>query len=83
MDNSKKSSLRKVLLEKRDNTSDDLMKITSKQIHQNLKKISEFRLANNIGMYYPIGSEVPTQDIMQEAISNGKEILCPKLLEKR
>ncbi len=80
MDNSEKSSLRKVLLEKRDNTSDDLMKITSKQIHQNLKKISEFRLANNIGMYYPIGSEVPTQDIMQEAISNGKEILLPKVI---
>ncbi|KAG2480302.1 MAG: hypothetical protein NPMRth3_510009, partial [Nitrosopumilales archaeon] len=53
MDNSKKSSLRKVLLEKRDNTSDDLMKIASKQIHQNLKKISEFRLAESIGMYYP------------------------------
>jgi len=80
LDNSKKSSLRKVLLEKRDNTSDDLMKIASKQIHRNLKKISEFRLANNIGSYYPIGSEVPTQDIMQEALSNGKEILLPKVI---
>ena len=50
------------------------MNITSKQIHKNLKKIAEFRLANSIGMYYPIGSEVPTQDIIQEALSNGKEI---------
>lgn len=56
------------------------MKIASKQIHRNLKKISEFRLANSIGMYYPIGSEVPTQDILQEAISNGKEILLPKVI---
>lgn len=82
MDNSEKSSLRKVLLEKRDATSEDLMKIASMQIHRNLKKISEFRLAKSIGMYYPIGSEVPTQDIIQEALSNGKEILLPKVVEK-
>ncbi len=56
------------------------MKIVGKQIQKRLKKISEFRLANSIGMYYPIGSEVPTQDIMQEAISNGKEILLPKVI---
>ncbi len=80
MDNSEKSSLRKVLLEKRDTTSEDLMKIASKQIHRNLKKIAEFRLANSIGIYYPLGSEVPTQDIMQEALSNGKEILLPKVI---
>lgn len=82
MDNSEKSSLRKVLLEKRDATSVDLMKISSQQIHRNLKKISEFRLANSIGMYYPMGSEVPTQDIMQEALSIGKEILLPKVIGK-
>ena len=58
------------------------MNITSKQIHKNLKKIAEFRLAKNIGMYYPIGSEVPTQDIIQEALSNGKEILLPKVIGK-
>lgn len=58
------------------------MKIASKQIHRNLKKISEFRLASSIGMYYPMGSEVPTQDIMQEALSIGKEILLPKVIEK-
>ena len=80
MDNSEKSSLRKVLLEKRDSTSDDLMKIASKQIQKKLKKIPDFRLANTIGIYYPIGSEVPTQDIIQEAISNGKEILLPKVI---
>lgn len=82
MDNSEKSSLRKVLLEKRDATSEDLMNITSKQIHRNLKKIPEFRLAKSIGAYYPIGSEVPTQDIIQEALSNGKEILLPKVIDE-
>jgi 5-formyltetrahydrofolate cyclo-ligase len=68
------------LLEKRDATSADLMEISSNQIHKNLKKISEFRNAKSIGGYYPIGSEVKTQDILQEAISNGKEIFLPKVI---
>jgi len=78
--NSKKDALRKILLEKRDATSSDLMKIVSKQIHKNLKKIGDFRNAKKIGSYYPIGSEVLTQDIMQEAISQGKEIFLPKVV---
>lgn len=82
MDNSEKSSLRKVLLEKRDTTSGDLIRIASKQIHNNLKKIPEYRTAKSIGGYYPIGSEVKTQDILQDAISNGKEIFLPKVVGK-
>lgn len=58
------------------------MEISSKQIHRNLKKIAEFRNAKSIGGYYPIGSEVKTQDILQEAISNGKEIFLPKVIGK-
>jgi len=77
---SDKSALRKVLLEKRDSTSYDLVKITSNQIHKNLKKIEEFKNAKSIGSYYPIGSEVLTQDIMQEAISLGKEMSLPKVI---
>ena len=30
-------------------------------------------------MYYPIGSEVLTQDIIQELLSNGKEVFLPKV----
>ena len=57
------------------------MKIASAQIHRNLKKIAQFRLAKRIGSYYPIGSEVLTQDIMQELLSEGKEILLPKVVD--
>ncbi|MDH3502063.1 MAG: 5-formyltetrahydrofolate cyclo-ligase [Nitrosopumilus sp.] len=80
--NSEKASLRKMLLEKRDNTSFDLMKIASKQIQKKLKKINIFRNAQKIGSYYPIGSEVITQDIMQEAISSGKQVYLPKVIGK-
>ena len=74
-----KESLRKVLLEKRDNTSSDLAEISSKQILKNLKKISEFRNAKKIACYSPIGSEVRTQDLMQEILSQGKDLFLPKV----
>lgn len=81
-DNSEKISLRRLLLEKRDNTSFDFMKISSKSIHKKLKKIESFKNAKKIGAYYPIGSEVLTQDIIQESLSEGNEIFLPKVVEK-
>ena len=78
-DNSQKSSLRRLLLEKRDNTSFDLMNIASKQILKRLKKIRPFKDAQKIGAYYPIGSEIPTQDIIQEVLSSGKEMYLPRV----
>lgn len=79
---SEKTSLRRLLLEKRDGTSYDLMKIASKSIQKKLKKIESFKNAQKIGAYYPIGSEVLTQDIMQEALSEGKEVFLPKVIGK-
>ncbi|ABX13014.1 5-formyltetrahydrofolate cyclo-ligase [Nitrosopumilus maritimus] len=77
--NSEKKSLRNLLLEKRDGTSFDLMKIASEKISKKLKKIKTFRDAQKIGAYYPIGSEVPTQDIIQELLSDGKEVFLPRV----
>ena len=56
------------------------MEIYSNKIHDNLKKIHEFRLATKIGLYYPTGSEVLTQRIIQEAISKGLEVYLPKVI---
>jgi 5-formyltetrahydrofolate cyclo-ligase len=81
-ENNKKESLRKLLLEKRDNTSFDFMKISSKSIQKKLNKIKVFRDAKKIGVYYPIGSEVPTQDIIQQILSDGKEVFLPKVIGK-
>ena len=79
-DNLEKKSLRNLLLEKRDRTSFDLMKIASEKIQKKLKKINAFRNAQKIGVYYPIGSEILTQDIIQELLSNGKEVFLPKVI---
>lgn len=77
--NQEKESLRNRLLETRDNTSFDLLKIASENIQKKLKKIYAFKNAQKIGMYYPIGSEIFTQDVIQELISQGKEVFLPKV----
>ncbi len=79
-DSTEKKSLRSLLLEKRDNTSFDLMKIVSEKMQKRLKKINVFRNAQKIGVYYPIGSEILTQDIIQELLSNGKDVFLPKVI---
>jgi len=79
--NSKKSSLRKTLLKKRDATSFDLIKISSRQIQANLERIEDYRNAKSIAFYYPIGSEVKTQDLMLKVLSLGKDVLLPKVQE--
>jgi len=79
-DNPERKSLRSLLLEKRDNTSFDFMKIASEKIQKKIKKINAFRDAQKIGVYYPIGSEILTQDIIQELLSNGKDVFLPKVL---
>jgi len=79
-DSPERKSLRSFLLEKRDNTSHDFMKIASEKIKKRIKKINAFMDAQKIGVYYPIGSEILTQDIIQELISNGKDVFLPKVM---
>jgi 5-formyltetrahydrofolate cyclo-ligase len=67
-------------LETRDNTSHDLLKIASGNIQKKLKKIYAFKNAQKIGAYYPIGSEIFTQDIIQELLSEDKEVFLPKVI---
>jgi len=72
-----------MLLERRDATSFDLMKIASERIHKKLRKNQIFHDAKKIGAYYPIGSEILTQDIMQEILSIGKELYLPKVVGEK
>jgi len=79
--NSEKIALRKVFLEKRDSTSFDMTKIASKKIAEKLKKIDVFKNADSIACYYSIGSEVSTQEIIQELLSNGKQVSLPRVVD--
>ena len=74
-----KAALRKHLLEKRDATSAELRDIVSERIHENLKKNSSFVNAQNIACYFPIGSEINTNDIMLDILGQNKNLLLPSL----
>jgi len=78
-----KSALRKHLLEKRDATSAELRDILSGKIHENLKKVSSYINSQNIGCYFPIGSEVNTHDIMLNILEQGKNLLLPRIVNDR
>ena len=80
MEDNNKKSLRELLLERRDNTSFDLLKIASKKMQKRINKVYAFKDAQRIGLYYPIGSEILTQDIIQELISKGKDVFLPKVM---
>ncbi len=76
-----KARLRKQFLDSRDALSLDFIKITSKQIQDNLRKIDFFRNAKKVGAYYSIGSEVKTHDILQEILNSGKQLALPKVVK--
>ncbi|HJM79108.1 MAG TPA: 5-formyltetrahydrofolate cyclo-ligase [Nitrosopumilus sp.] len=80
MEDNNKKSLREHLLERRDNTSFDLLKIASKKMQKRINKVYAFKDAQKVGLYYPIGSEILTQDIIQELISKGKQVFLPKMI---
>ena len=78
--NTQKAALRKHLLEKRDATSAELRVISSVKIHENLKKISSYSNSQNIACYFPIGSEVDTQQIMLNVLKQGKNLFLPRIV---
>ncbi len=76
-----KARLRKQFLDARDSLSADFIKITSKQIRDSLRKVDFFRNAKSIGSYFAIGSEVKTQEILQEILNLGKQVALPKVVK--
>ncbi len=67
------------MLGKRDNLSADFIEISSKKIQKNLKKIAAYREAQTIACYYAIGSEIKTHGILQEILSEGKNLALPRI----
>jgi len=74
-----KSRLRKQFLDARDSLSLDFIKISSEKIRENLRKIEAFRNASLIGLYHSIGSEVRTEQILQEIWNQGKGAFLPRV----
>lgn len=75
-----KEIIRKNVLEIRNQLSDiDIIKF-SKIINKKIITSKEFKNANCIGIYYPIGSEVQTFDIIRESLIMNKQIGLPRVI---
>lgn len=72
--------LRRILLERRDSTSADLLRIAARKIQARLETVSAYRNAETIGAYHSIGSEIPTQGIIQALLSTGRKVCLPKVV---
>lgn len=76
---SDKAALRRLLLRRRDSISHEMAQLAGRRISGRVCASPEFAAASTVACYYPTGSEVPTQDVMQEAASRGKRVALPRV----
>ena len=79
MADERKAALRKTMLGRRDALSDDMIRICSERIRRALLRVPEFAGARELGAYYPLGSEVRTQKIIQDALAAGARVCLPRI----
>ena len=56
-----------------------MSQMAGRRIFERVRGLPEFSAASSVACYYPIGSEVPTHDIMREAASRGKRVCLPRV----
>ena len=78
MDNIKKDSIRKEILEKRNALTIEEIRGKSDLIFQKLISMDIYKNARDILIYASMGSEVCTDEIISDALSVGKNVFCPK-----
>ncbi|WP_228098446.1 MULTISPECIES: 5-formyltetrahydrofolate cyclo-ligase [unclassified Gemella] len=74
-----KSSLRKIILNKRNLLSSNYIENSSKIIFEKIEKLVEFKKANSIFIYLSFGSEVITDYFINDYIDK-KDIFVPKIV---
>ena len=77
-----KSDIRKASLAKRDALNNEEIEEKSRRIFEKLMELELYRGAENILVYASMRSEVITDDIILDALANGKKVFCPKVTDK-
>ena len=72
-----KTKLRKEILATRKELSPELVVKDSRLIIDKLKATEEYKNAKSVMIYMDFGNEVKTKDFINEALSEGKEIIIP------
>jgi 5-formyltetrahydrofolate cyclo-ligase len=73
-----KHKIRRQILRKRNALSASEISTRSLLIQQHVTNSSQYKSAKIIGAYFPIGSEVRTENIINTALNNQKVVLLPK-----
>ena len=77
-----KEDIRKRTITKRDSLSPEELQEKSRQIFEKLIGTEEYRSAEDILVYASMRSEVITDDIILDSLSEGKRVFCPKVTDK-
>jgi 5-formyltetrahydrofolate cyclo-ligase len=72
-----KNQLREFMLYKRNKISIRHAYEKSKRVQYNVVNSHQFLIAETVGVYFPLGSEVRTEEIIKVAISLGKKVALP------
>lgn len=80
LDQSSKEEIRKKTLSKRNQLSEKDRVMFSRIIFNKLLESEEYKKADRIAVYYPVGSEVQTLDIIRDALINKKKVGLPRVI---
>ncbi len=75
-----KKTIRKSIIDKRNNLSSDYISSSSEKITTALLNLDTFRNAKTIMCYVSFGTEVDTKGIIEECFKRGKSILIPIIM---
>ncbi len=78
-----KMNIRKRVIEKRDSMPYEERVSKSRAIFEKLIDMPEYKEADNVLVYASMRSEVNTDDIILDSLSGGKNVFCPKCLDKK
>lgn len=77
-----KDELRKQALIKRDSLEKGVISSRSQKVFEKLTALLTYKKAENILIYASMRSEVITDEIILDALSAGKKVFCPKVLDR-
>ncbi|HEX5185461.1 MAG TPA: 5-formyltetrahydrofolate cyclo-ligase [Nitrososphaeraceae archaeon] len=78
-----KSEIRRKILTQRNSISTNTIIMHSKSINNKIIAIEEYENSKSLGVYYPIGSEVQTFDLIRNSLNHNKMVCLPKIIDSR
>lgn len=78
-----KDDIRRVIRQRRDSLTADEIAQKSRLIFEKLISLDIYKKAENILVYASMGSEVRTDEIIFDALSEGKNVFCPKCTDTK